>query len=383
VENVFYNSKKLIDEKVLQQYYFESFMLADASTRKKLLPPQFQKEYSPTGNVKGLHPEVTLGQTSKKTYHKTDFVLYPTPGKSLDKLNIEIKWSKEDFENQPERFDYYNGTKGLGFVVCMDNTDTMKPNFIFDKKLECNTAIPIVYLDVDSFKKWFSIHSYDIVSQALSNKLGIAPARLTGTKYWVIVIGSLAKKHYFEHGRTHGIWAFRDNKTPKNIMKILKGDYVTFVHFQECNPPRMIYPEYSEPKKIHTVRGATVLSSDIYWSISNLDIFEVSKGYHLDFTNNDPYSGFDEEWVAKSSQIPEEKEYTQFIRMDSHDTNDPFQYFWVKSTDTVLERKHFPSEDMRLVELVNALRNSSNTAGDAVEISRTSFEAMVQLLSQF
>lgn len=62
---MFYNPKSLIHEKVLQQYYFESFLLCDPSVRKGLLPDIYWKYYLATNEIKGLHPEVNLGKTKK------------------------------------------------------------------------------------------------------------------------------------------------------------------------------------------------------------------------------------------------------------------------------------------------------------------------------
>ena len=73
---MFYNSKKLIDEKVLQQFYFEKFMLSNSNERKQLLPSKFF-EYSPTNIIKGLNPEVKVGEVSNGSSHITDFVLHP------------------------------------------------------------------------------------------------------------------------------------------------------------------------------------------------------------------------------------------------------------------------------------------------------------------
>lgn len=83
---MFYNSKKLIDEKVLQQYFFEQFMMADSSQRSILLPKNYRTNYSKTEQIKALHPEVVIGVTSKNQKHITDFVLYPS-GNQI-KLNI-------------------------------------------------------------------------------------------------------------------------------------------------------------------------------------------------------------------------------------------------------------------------------------------------------
>lgn len=154
-------------------------MLADGKARAKLLPDMY-KDYAPTSIVKGLHPEVKKENTGQGAAHTTDFVLYPMPAeakkKNLRPLNIEIKWNVEDFEAQPERFPYYNGTEAIGYVVAIRPEDPNKEKRFADG----HSQIPVVYLDADPFKQWFIRNSYLIISQAFSNKFGARPNRLTG-----------------------------------------------------------------------------------------------------------------------------------------------------------------------------------------------------------
>ena len=112
---MFYNSKSLIDEKVLQQYYFEKVMLAKAESFRLLIPPQYHELYSNSAKIKTLQPEVKLASG-----HITDFVLYPINGHAEKKLNIEIKWQAEKFLSEEGRFPFYNGEKEEGFLVCFD-----------------------------------------------------------------------------------------------------------------------------------------------------------------------------------------------------------------------------------------------------------------------
>jgi len=201
-------------------------MLADSKLRKMLLPKSYE-DYSSTSAVKGLNPEVRVGEKAEGGSHITDYVLYPMPSSGLSKLNIELKWDIRDFEKQPERYPFYNGEKSKGFVVAIKD-ESYSPETIHNGK------IPVVYLCSEDFKKWFTKKSYAIVSQALANKLGTKPSRLSGEKFWVICIVSASNKHYLEHGRKQNIWAFRDNNNPKNIMNILDGDYVVFVRLGHC-----------------------------------------------------------------------------------------------------------------------------------------------------
>lgn len=369
---MFYNSKKLIDEKVLQQYFFEQFMMADSSQRSILLPKNYRTNYSKTEQIKALHPEVVIGVTSKNQKHITDFVLYPAGNQS--KLNIEIKWNVQDFEKQIERFEFYDGTKGKGFVVAMDDGKNQN-EFVLDPKGN-KTNIPVVYLSQEDFKSWFSKNAYDVVSQALSVKLNTSPSRITGEKYWVIVIAKESLTHYKNHGKPHGIWAFKDRTNPKEIIKVLNNDYVVFVNLS-CKPARMIFPDYRN-KNFKPSDTSNAQSKDIEWHLNFVDIFKITKGYHLDFSDIGPYNGFDEKWMKSPIRKPENKNYTQFIKF-SFDKNDKRQLSWNKSANIVADRKLFPEQNKGLVEFVNAVRDSLCVQGDVREISRLSFEALIQV----
>lgn len=368
---MFYNSKKLIDEKVLQQYYFEKFMVADAVKRKKLLPECYREDYSRTDSVKGLRPEVTLTDDEHQN-HITDFVLYPNDA-NLPPLNIEIKWVKSDFEkpNQQWRYPYYDGSSMKGFVVCLNDEGENRDFNI------SNTQIPVVYLDVEDFKKWFTKNSFGIISQALSNKLKIPPSRLSGKKYWLVNLGKEAMCHYVEFGRPNKIWAFKDGKNPKNIMKILEGDYIIFMSFDSCSHGRMIYPHYNDNRMIG--KNENVQSSNLSWSIGLIDIMEVKKGYHLDYSDAELYSGFEDKWKETNEIIIEEKEYTQFVRFSYNDSDD-YQYMWDRNNMQSLMRNMFDGNDNEIVRLVDAMRESMNTSGDAREISYNAFQTLIQIL---
>jgi hypothetical protein len=369
---VFYNSKKLIDEKVLQQYYFESFMLADLSQRKKLLPEKYAA-YAATNVLKGLNPEVKLGKSLDGKAHVTDFVLYPMPGAKLSKLNIELKWNVKDFEKQPDRFSYYNGGESLGFVVALK--DKAYAPLQIDRG-----RIPVVYLCPEEFKKWFTKKAYGIVSQALSNKTGSRPTRLSGEKFWVVCIVGASEAHYINHGRKHNIWAFRDNNNPKNIMNILDGDYVVFVRFDHCKPGRAAYPFSIKPNaKYKKSRGGFLSNDEISWAINRIDIRKVKKGYHLNYTAKAPYQGFDDKWMESQNRQPEQKNYTQFITFQSANV-DQFEYDWNSPEGTVLDRTLFTDETRETVSFLKAVRASMNTRGDASEVTRESFESILHLI---
>lgn len=361
---MFYNSKKLIDEKVLQQYYFETFMLADKAARQKLLPEKF-KDYAPDSAVKGLNPECKAGGVDSGSNHYADFVLYAMPKTGYPPINIEIKWNIDDFEKQPQRFNYYNGIAAKGFVVavrakgevCKDTVD--------------NGRIPVKYVDADDFRQWFVKNAYLVASQAISNKFGLKPERQTGPRYWVIYIADPALHHYKTHGRKKHIWAFKDNNNPKNIMNILHRDVVIFVGLKYLKTARNPQPYDAKSK-----------SQGKDWGIDLLEVRIVSNGFHLNYSNKSPYACFDEKWSdvgrATGRYPAETKEYTQFITFMKPKPNDS-QYFW-RSTKNLLEQKLFPARHLEASEFVDAFRKSMNDSGDAREISAGAFHFVQSLL---
>lgn len=362
---MFYNSKKLIDEKVLQQYFFETIMLAGAEELKKLIPPIYQEHFKSVRDIKGLQPEVKLEKNGEKT-HITDFVLYHI-NSSVKPINIEIKWKKEDFESW--RYPYYNGKISDGFLVCLAD----KSNDAYVK----GTSIPIIFLDIVDFKKWFTVNANNIITQALSNKLGLPPERLTGSKYWVVVIPAKSFEHYNSFGKKNLIWAFRNNNSPRNIMNILENDYIVFVKFATLKPARLVHPIYNkDTKKIPTFRGNYVYSKDIEWSLQFVDTYKIRKGYHLDFSNTVLYSGFEsDKWTGDSR----EKEYTQYIMLKKLDNQDA--YCANNGKQTKLSREMFPETNQHLSSFVHAMRLSLNNHGDAVEINYETFQALQQLIN--
>jgi hypothetical protein len=363
---MFYNSKKLIDEKVLQQYFFEAFMLADKAERKRLLPIKFEK-YAPDSVVKGLSPECTVGMTSAEDKHLADFTLYPVPNKGLQPLNIEIKWNIQDFEKQTSRFNYYNGTVASGFVVAV-RTDKQSPKDATQQatdEMVKGTNIPIVYLDADHFRQWFVKNAYLVASQAISNKFGLKPERQTGPRYWIIYVSKAALSHYHQESRTKHIWAFKDSNNPKNIISILHQDRVIFVALQYLKLGRNPLP-YAVNKN----------GKENDWAIDLLDVRVVNQGFHLNYTNKAPYNCF--EGKAEQAFSPEKKAYTQFVTFMKPKKNDA-QYEW-RATKNVLEQKLFMARDPEAEEFVQALKQSMNDSGDAREISANAFHFVQSLL---
>lgn len=253
-----------------------------------------------------------------------------------------------------------------------------------------NQKIPVVYLDAERFKQWFIRNSYNIISQAFANKLGATPMRLTGPRYWVVAISKTAGKagtasasdHYCTHGRKKHIWAFRDNNSPKNIMNILEGDIVVFVRLGFCAKGRSVwaYPTSAKNGALSGTGQKNPAAKDD-WDIDLLDIREVKKGFHIDYSSTSPYSCFDDVWMAGKNRTPETKEYTQFIRF-SASKSAPGK-IWNAAPGRTLGQKLFPQSKPSARLFTDALRTSSAQRGDAIEISQQEFLFIQNLMSGF
>jgi hypothetical protein len=358
---MFYNSKKLIDEKVLQQYFFERFMTTTTSERRRLVPEVFNNTHSLTTTVKVLRPEVKLTDN-----FIVDFVLYPTNGGTP--LNIEVKWKSSDFVRQTNRHEWFNGQSGLGFLVVLKNDATTLPD-----------NIPVICLEVDDFQDWFIENSATIVAQALHRKFDTPIISHSGPSNWLIYVGSKSKEHYCGPALANGIWAFKDRNPPNRTMRIVAGDNILFVRAKSSAPPRMFVPD-NEPEK--TERTSThnqrlYENDEIQWALSDIDCFRVREGYHMDFSNTAPYNVFESaEWRANA--IPELKEYTQYIRFD------PNHSAYIFSNEApaghLLTRRLFPHKSESLRHFVRALRTAAANRGDVVQISNATMEAVDRLL---
>ena len=162
-------------------------------------------------------------------------------------------------------------------------------------------------------------------------------------------------------------------------MNILEDDYIIFVNFAACRPGRKIIPQYMNPdKEVPTVRGGSVKSRDIDWTIGFTDIYKVKRGYHLNFGSKPLYSGF--ESVSWDQQAMT-KEYTQFITLQNNQqSSDILQFSSMFDHQPKLSREHFPENSAELCEIVSEFSQSLNNRGDAIEVSYAAFQAFHQLL---
>lgn len=378
--------KRLIDEKVLQRYYFESFMKSNPNDRKKLLPNEFSPTYSKDEHIKGLIPEHTFTiETESSIDHKADYVLCPNLKYNLDILNIEIKWDKKDFEKQKNRFKFYDGTLGRGYVVCLDIEKQDSSNYILDSGKKTN--IPVVYLDTEKFKDWFILNSENIINQSLSTKFNQKIIRPCGEKYWVVALASKDSYiNYNLHGRNNErIWAFKDSANAKNIINILEDDYIIFVRVENIRPyNRQIYPHSTDlDKEFGTGRKdrKSCRSGSINWDITLIDILRVREGYHMNYTFKSPYDVFEGTTQKFKSNIYT-KDYTQFIKL-SYSRGDVYQFIFDDKKTSKLNRCLFPETNEYLLSFVEALRDSYNDKGDAREITSDVFLSVARLINSY
>ena len=87
---MYHLNRRFIDEKVMQQYYFEKFMNGDSLTRRSLLPENgnFSK-YETQSETKILHPEVRIAKG-----FNVDFVLYPIDQSEFVYIELKFELSK-------------------------------------------------------------------------------------------------------------------------------------------------------------------------------------------------------------------------------------------------------------------------------------------------
>ena len=357
---MFYNSKKLIDEKVLQQYYFEQFMTATLPERAALLPPNYRAAYAPTTSVKVLRPEVSIAKG-----FTVDFVLYHRDRGKHPPLNIELKWRTSDFAREQGRHRWFDGSSGNGFVVALKDDAAPAPN------------IPFVRLSPTHFQEWFVNHSSTIVAQTLYRKLGHRFVRPNGSRYWLVYIGEASLDHYLNSALTQGVWAYKDRNPAKNIMRMMADDFVVFVRQEFSRPSRLFVaddePNDEDRRSAHNRR--LYPNSDIAWALASVDVFRIIEGYHLNFSNQSPYGVFEAPSWRKSA-TPETKEYTQFIRFDN--TGAEGGYLWAAHAPPghCLDRKLFPARVVPLKRFVEATRRACANRGDVVEIAEPTYRAV-------
>ena len=367
---VYHLNRRFIDEKVMQQYYFEKFMNGDRSIRRSLLPVNgnFSK-YETQSETKILHPEVKIGKE-----FNVDFVLYPIDQSEFVYIELKFELSKlntKDAKKKRHRLlkpGKSNGRPSRGFVVVFNDDDPYWPN-----------EIDVVKLEWDAFAKWYVKNSPKLADQLIQK---ISPGekrfRHHPPRNWVVYVGTDAE-HHFHHGALKkGKWAFKDKKKPLNLMDIERGDNIVFVQCREIKPSRKPISSGEKRADVLTITnhrskrvGQVINDKEAFFKITRIDIFEIDKGYYLDFSSKT----FEEQnWQKNQGFLStidrfSKKEYTQFISFDSNAKSEN-SYKW-KRGEAHLYRDDFRYIDPSEREFIDALRVAINNNGHPHTISDT------------
>lgn len=363
----------LLNEKILQYYFYQLFISCTPNKRKKLLPEQYIK-YSDDTNFKGLIPEKTYAPKIERVDHNADFILCPTLKSNLEILNIELKWNKKDFEKQSSRFKFYDGTIAKGYVVDVNDNPTNEDDYILD------TKIPVIHLNSENFRHWFIVNAKIILDSTLNKKKVLNNLIIRKEKFWIISLSNSAYINYLEKGFPKKIWSFSDSVNSKNISNILQGDYIIFVKIHNITPKRQVYPYNNNPNHEYGTGRSDrpyTKSEVINWDIVKIDILKVSTGWHINYSNKPPYNIFEDTSINSNADL-NSKKYTQFIKFN-YNQDDTFQFI---SSDTLkLNRKLFNFDNIEECSIVDSMRESLSKQGDAREITYDAFLKLHQILS--
>lgn len=386
---MYHLDRRFIDEKVLQQYYFEKFMTSGKDDRLNLLPDEpFFKKYSENKSFKVLHPEVKILEKKPGVTKKgfiVDFVLYPSISSNFDEyVYIEMKYNLNGLNSQEAKklrhpllkINEINGKKSGGFaVVLVDDTTSKKP---FP-----NDEIPVVKLKFEDFANWYLNNSIKMIDQLRMKLLpDHEPIRRRVPRNWVIYIGKEGGKqsnNYHEYGRKKGIWAFADdNKSTKELLKLETGDRIMFVQFggwgRDSNR-QIIAPGEKDPGILKITsskskrKGQMVNESKIKFHIRWMDIFVITKGYHIDFDDD---SFEDDNWkklpkksikekLAKNSK----KQFTQYITFDKTPQMESPGVLWSLGK-SVIDRSEFSAKVPDEKEFLDAARSAMSSGNPKV-----------------
>ena len=151
-----------------------------------------------------------------------------------------------------------------------------------------------------------------------------------------------------------------------------------FVQCREIRPSRKPISKGEKRTDVLTITnhrskrvGQQINEQEAFFKITRIDIFEIDKGYYLDFSSET----FEKQNWRKGqgflSTIDRfsKKEYTQFISFDTNCKSEN-SYKW-KRGDAVLYRDDFRYSDASAREFIDALRVAINNNGHPHTISDT------------
>ena len=330
--NMYHLSRKFIDEKVMQQYYFEKFMNGSKKTRKALLPGNGNySKYEKQNETKILHPEVKIAEG-----FTVDFVLYPMDQSEFVYIELKFKLSKLNTLNAKRvrhpllKPGNTNGRPSRGFAVVFNNDADDWPD-----------DIDVVILDWGDFARWYVLNSPKLVDQ-LIHKISPDTERFRNhpPRNWLVYIGKGANEHYNEGALKGGKWAFKDRKRPGDLMDIEQGDRILFVQAKDIYPDRKAIPFEEKRDDVLTIsnpksprHGEKIDPKTARFTVTRIDAFEIKKVYFLNF-DSDTFET--EEWSNNQGYANEidryaKKRYTQFITFNV-DSDSASSYIWNRGT---------------------------------------------------
>jgi hypothetical protein len=320
-------TKKLVHENILQEYIFEKLTFSKSNERKKFLPHFLNNK-----EIKIIIPEFN------KRKHRVDFLIILKNG---SEINLEVEWTTSKFNHD---FRHYVNKKGYIIVLHNDIDNIKEKNLVKYNKLK---EIDIININNECFKQWFILNSDRILSETMSSYHPDIKIR-ESPKYWVIYISNdESQKHFVNIGKKSGKWAFRFKREMKNVMNILKGDYVIFVSKHNQKKARFIYAGYKD------------------WGFKHINIYEVTKNYYCDIKDK---------CFEKNNYVNREnREFMHFFKFNRN-SNTPFSF--VSNSDLIFTGSDFKKTDKEDVEFCDALRYSNTQSGSPQPISNEAFKSL-------
>lgn len=343
-------SQKLINEKTLQRYIYETIAYGEKEDVKKMYPKKFDEIFKK--QIKVIIPEFPIKYIDNKgneRIHKSDFrIIF----KDNEYVNIEVEWKTSRFNHGKEVYDIAY-KENNGFLVVIKNDEG---NEYIEKE-------NIVEINAESFSFWFLRKSKHIIDGTISNYIEDYNSR--SRKNWVVFLPSKGKnngeslKDYKDKGLTKKKWAFRYSiKKPvmKNIFDIMAGDIVVFIH-------QMEYGENTKGRQIFV---------DKDWRFKGIDIVKVVNGYYCDFKDStfecEQWENIEDDIEKISNKIY--MHYFDFKHEIGAENNKLFPRFSKECLKSVPEWEEF----------VNQLRWSCNNEGAPAEISECALNFLISQL---
>lgn len=345
-------SQKLINEKTLQRYIFETLTYGGMEKCRSFFPDKFKKYLKKT--IKVIIPEYPIFYNNGQK-HLADFrVVF----KDDTYLNIEVEWITSNFKHGEGVYNTaYKDEKGF-LIVLYD--DRKQNSYIQEDNISVISA--------EEFSFWFTKKSKHIVDGNISNYLPEYSSK--SHKNWLVFLPSTgrndgeSKNDYLKKGRRKGVWAFRYSKTPKvmqNVLDITAGDTVVFVYDFK-------YYKGTRGRQFHY---------DTSWSFSGLDIVKVKNGYYCDLND----ATFEtEEWrKSKDKDKVMSKNYMHYFQFKYFPNNISEKYFSSQYWPINVFNNSSDTEEWKT--FIDKLRWSSSNSGTPAELTDQEMQKLYTILN--